>query len=269
MAAIAARAGIHNYPQWLWVPACAGTPAGKSRSYSSEPPPSPQIPCLRSWMSTAWAKDPGLSGGPGVWVLRSLTTRSRAASSSALLIPVAMISAASASPTGPRISATSSRDSSVIGRAFLTWRGPLLGGGGLRLDFCLARGAPFLEPADHDKERRHEQHGKAGRGEHPTEHRNADRLARAGAGAGCQHQWHHPENERERSHQNGPEPRARRFHRRLGDRLAVEYPPLACHFDDQDRILRRERAQKYQADLGIEIVVHTQRHEHRDRPDQG
>src|SRR5262249_31403401 len=34
------------------------------------------------------------SGGRGVWVLRSLTTRSRAASSSALLIPVAMINGA-------------------------------------------------------------------------------------------------------------------------------------------------------------------------------
>src|SRR5262249_5182579 len=185
-------------------PRLRGDARRKSRSYSSEPPPSPQIPCVRSRMSTAWAKDPGLSGGPGVWVLRSLTTRSRAASSSALLIPVAMISAASASPTGPRISATSSRDSSVIGRAFLTWRGPLLGGGGLRLDFCPCAGAPFLEPADHDKERRHEQHGKAGRGEHPTENRNADRLARARAGARCQHQWHPPENEREPKHHKGP-----------------------------------------------------------------
>src|SRR5262249_7512993 len=75
-------------------PRLRGDARRKARSYSSEPPPSPQIPCVRSRMSTAWAKDPGLSGGPGVWVLRSLTTRSRAASSSALLIPVAMINGA-------------------------------------------------------------------------------------------------------------------------------------------------------------------------------
>src|SRR5215831_13976656 len=174
-------------------PACAGTPAGKSRSYSSEPPPSPQIPCVRSRMSTAWAKDPGLSGGPGVWVLRSLTTRSRAAKSSALLIPVAMISAAIESPTGPRISATSSRDSSAIGTAFLTWRHVLLGGSRLRLGLCLARGAPFLEPAHDHEERRHEQYGKASRGEHAARNRDADRFARVGAGPGGEHQRHYAE----------------------------------------------------------------------------
>src|SRR5262249_19891343 len=144
--------------------------------------PSPQIPCVRSRMSTTRAKAPGLSGGPGVWVLRSLTTRSRAANSSALLIPVAMISAAIESPTGPRISATSSRDSSAIGTASLTWRHVLLGRSRLCRRLSVARSAPFLESADHDKKRRHEQHGKAGRGEHPAEYRNADRLARAGAG---------------------------------------------------------------------------------------
>src|SRR6266436_6521924 len=58
----------------------------------------------------------------------------------------------------------------------------LLGGGYLcRLAF--ARGAPFLETANDDEKRRHKQHRKAGRGEHAAEHRDADRLARTGAGA--------------------------------------------------------------------------------------
>src|SRR5262249_18670044 len=162
----------HGVPATL---ASGGAPRGDDRrdradcgfagefagSYSSEPPPSPQIPCVRSRMST-----PGLSGGPGGWGLRSLTTRSRAANSSALLIPVAMISAAIESPTGPRVSATSSRDSSAIGTASLTWRHVLLGGSRLRLGLCLARGAPFLEPAHDHEERRHEQYGEASRGEH-------------------------------------------------------------------------------------------------------
>src|SRR5260370_8036780 len=63
----------------------------------------------------------------------------------------------------------------------------LLGGGYLfRLAF--ARGAPFLETANDDEKRRHEQHRKASRGEHAAEHRDADRLARIGPGPGCEHQ---------------------------------------------------------------------------------
>src|SRR5262249_59890897 len=104
--------------------------------------------------------------GPGVWVLRSLTTRSRAANSSALLIPVAMISAAIESPTGPRTSATSSRDSSAIGSASLTWRHVLLGGSRFRLGPCLARGTPFLDPAHDHEERRRAEDGAARRREH-------------------------------------------------------------------------------------------------------
>src|SRR5262249_21423298 len=41
--------------------------------------------------------------------------------------------------------------------------------------------APFLEPLHHREERRHEQHRQAGRCDHPGEHRDADRHARAGA----------------------------------------------------------------------------------------
>src|SRR5262249_56305560 len=109
-------------------------------------------------------------GRPSVCAFRSLTTRPRAARSFSLLIPVAMTSAASASLTGPRTSATSSRDSSAIGRTSCH-ASPLFGGGGVCRRLGLARGAPFLETANHNKERRHEQYGQAGRGEHAPEHR--------------------------------------------------------------------------------------------------
>src|SRR5262249_34478840 len=45
---------------------------------------------------------------------------------------------------------------------------------------------PLLETLHHDEERGHEQHGKTCRGGHAGEHRNADRLAGAGARAACQ-----------------------------------------------------------------------------------
>src|SRR5262245_63921349 len=134
-----------------------------------------------------------------------------------------MISAATTSLTGPRTSVTSSRVSSSIGNVSSGRPAPTRRGGGV-LTLCivsrvvrqshllhrgclgrwfgLARGAPFLETPHHNEERRHEQHGKAGRGDHAAKYGNADRLARIGAGAGCEHQWQHPQDKGERSHQD-------------------------------------------------------------------
>ena len=137
-------------------------------------------------------KVPAPAGAPGSWAFRSLTTRACAATSSSLPIPVAMISAAITSFTGPRISTTSSRDSSVIGtpppvsgslssapswgaldrscmapdlippgiRSSSTPR-CLLGRGSFR-GLALARGAPFLE-APHDHEERTARTARPGR----------------------------------------------------------------------------------------------------------
>ena len=91
-------------------------------------------------------------------------------------------------------------------------------GGGRALFFSRA---PVLEALHHDEERRHEQHRKAGRGQHAGEHGDADRLARVGAGAGREHQRHHAEDEGERRHQDRAEARARRLDRGFHDRLAV------------------------------------------------
>ena len=97
----------------------AGSAVSKQSSgsdYSSVEPASPKIPRPgdRSRISTTWAKGPGSKGGPGLWAFRSVTTRSRAAANSSLVIPVAMISAIMTSLNRPRTSTTSSRDNSAI-----------------------------------------------------------------------------------------------------------------------------------------------------------
>jgi hypothetical protein len=94
---------------------CVAAPQPAIRVYSNVEPASPKIPRPgdRSRMSTTRAKGPGSNGAPGLWALRSLTTRSRAADNACLVIPVAMISATITSLTGPRISTTSSYDNSA------------------------------------------------------------------------------------------------------------------------------------------------------------
>src|SRR5260370_13716670 len=143
----------------------------------------------------------------------------------------------------------------------------LLGGGYLfRLAF--ARGAPFLETTNDDEKRRHEQHRKASRGEHAAEQRDCDGAARMGAGAGCEHQRQHAQDKRERSHEDGAEASARRLERRLDDRLAIEYAPLARHFYDQDRVLGRERNQQHETNLSVEFVAEPKPLEHHTLPPQ-
>ncbi len=85
------------------------------KNYSSVEPASPKIPRPGdlSKISTTSANGPGSSRGPGLCAFLSLTTRSRAAANSSLVIPVAMISATITSPNGPRTSMTSSCDSSA------------------------------------------------------------------------------------------------------------------------------------------------------------
>src|SRR5216683_789667 len=144
-----------------------------------------------------------------------------------------------------------------------------LSGGGYLFRVAFARGAPFLETANDDEKRRHNQQRKAGRGEHAAEHRDTDRLARIGAGAGCEHQRQHAQDKRERSHEDGAEAGPRRLERRLDDRLAIEYAPLARHFYDQDRVLGRERNQQHETDLSVEVVANTEPLENHNRPHQG
>ena len=93
-----------------------GLDGNATPGYSSVEPASPKIPRPgdRSRISTTWAKGPGSKGGPGLWVFRSLTTRSRAAANSSLVIPVAIISAIMTSLNRPRTPTTSSRDNSAI-----------------------------------------------------------------------------------------------------------------------------------------------------------
>jgi hypothetical protein len=122
----------------------------------------------------------------------------------------------------------------------------------------LARGAPLLKALHHAEHRRHEENGKAGRRQHAAEHRDADRLARAGAGATRDHERKNAEDEGERRHENRPEARLRRLDRRVEDGSAVDETPLTGHLDDEDGVFGRQRDQQDSADLRVEIVVDAQ-----------
>ena len=68
----------------------------------------------------------------------------------------------------------------------------------------------------------------------------------------------HAENEGKRGHQDRTEARAGRLHRRLRNRFA-RLAQFAREFDDEDRVLRRQRDQQHDADLRVEIVVDAER----------
>ena len=95
---------------------------------------------------------------------------------------------------------------------------------------------PLLEALQHGKERGHEQHGEAGRRDDAAQHAETQRDAAVRSGAGGQHERHDPEAECERSHQDRAKPQARRIHRRVTDRLAMDDPPFARHLDDKDAV---------------------------------
>ncbi len=116
---------------------------------------------------------------------------------------------------------------------------------------------PLLEALHHDEERRHEQHGQAGRGEHAAEHGNAERGPRIGAGAGRQS----PAAATPRMNANdviriGPEARrAPPSTAAIGDWPCPRQAQFARELDDQDRVLGADSAiSSIDADLGIEIV---------------
>ena len=72
-------------------------------------------------------------------------------------------------------------------------------------------------------------------------------------GAGREHERQHAEDERQRGHQDRPQPDARRLDRRLDDRQPA-VPQLLGELDDQDRVLRRQADQHDQADLAVDVV---------------
>ena len=69
---------------------------------------------------------------------------------------------------------------------------------------------------------------------------------------------HDAEDEGERGHQDRSEARPCRVNRRLSDRHIIQYPPLARDLHDQDRVLRRQRDQQHEPDLGVKIVGQAQ-----------
>ena len=68
----------------------------------------------------------------------------------------------------------------------------------------------------------------------------------------------HAQDERERRHQNRPQPQVRRFDRRIADRLACSWLS-ARELHDQNRVLRRQADQRHDADLRVDVVRDTTR----------
>src|SRR5438093_119127 len=94
--------------------------------------------------------------------------------------------------------------------------------------------------------------------EHAAEHRRAERLAHLGPGSGRARERQHPQDERERGHQDRPEAQAARLD---GGREAVPALLLLLlgELDDEDGFLRGEPDQRDEADLIDEVVVLAQK----------
>ena len=89
-------------------------------------------------------------------------------------------------------------------------------------------------------------------------------------GAGREDQRHDAEDERERRHQDRPQPDARRLDGGVDHRHAP-CAQLLRELDDQDRVLRREADQHHEPDLAVQSFcsprspLRRQRAEHRQR----
>src|SRR3989475_1901393 len=118
--------------------------------------------------------------------------------------------------------------------------------------------APLAQRADHREEQRDEEDPHGGRDEHPEEHARADRVAARRSGAARREERRDAENERERGHQDRPQPLAARLERRLPDGAPLG-TQLVRELDDQDRVLRGEANYDNEADLHIYVVRHADR----------
>ena len=75
------------------------------------------------------------------------------------------------------------------------------------------------------------------------------------------------EDEGERGHQDRPQAKPRRLHRRFDDLEPFLAPPLG-EFDDQNRVLRGQTDQHDEADLGIDVDLHLPHPQRKKRAEQ-
>ena len=106
----------------------------------------------------------------------------------------------------------------------------------------------------HDVEDRDEEDVQEGGEQHPAGDRRAHRMTALLPGAACKHQRHDAEDERQRRHQDRPQPDARGLDRRVHDRTALP-AQLLGELDDQNRVLGGQPDQHHESDLTVEIVL--------------
>ncbi len=117
------------------------------------------------------------------------------------------------------------------------------------------RAAPFRQPPDHREEQRDEEDPDQRGAEHAEEHAGAQRMAALGAGAAGEQQRRDAEDERERRHQDRPEPLPGRLAGRVEDRRPL-VPQCVGELDDQDGVLRRQADHRDQRHFEIDVVRH-------------
>src|SRR6266478_588317 len=115
-------------------------------------------------------------------------------------------------------------------------------------------GASWNDAAYYDIQDRNEHQVQRGRRNHAAKNRRADGYSARAARALRQHQWHDAQNERERSHQNGPQTDAHRLHRGFDHRHAFT-AQLLRKFNDQNRILAGEPDQHHQTNLAVNVIL--------------
>ncbi len=116
----------------------------------------------------------------------------------------------------------------------------------------------FPHPLKHHVKQRNQKDSEERCRDHSAEHGGADAAPAQLSGAGGDDKRHQARDEGEARHHDGAEPLPGAFDGSLLDRQAV-LAPLLGEFDDQDAVLRRQRDQHHQSDLGVKIVIEPER----------
>jgi hypothetical protein len=128
-------------------------------------------------------------------------------------------------------------------------------------------GAPASEALAHVERHRNDEDGDRRRRQHAAQHGGAEDAPGVRAGAGRQDQRHHAEDERERRHEDRPEPQPRGGQRGVHEARAT-LVLLLGELHDQDGVLRREADDHHEADLREHVELEAGDPERADRAQQ-
>ena len=125
----------------------------------------------------------------------------------------------------------------------------------------------FTEPQNDGEEDRRQEDAEQRHAHHAAEHGDPQRPAHLRPGPRGHDQRDHSDDERERGHQDRPQPQPARLPRRLVARPALQVLLLGV-LDDQDGVLARQPHQHHQADLHEDVDIPTRVEHARHRTEQ-